>query len=148
MGQTGKDQGGDMPVSDKTAQGAQYVQRLLENSYAQENLSDAVESLRAAYRRASKRRVEPSRDEKLRRQVREAALSLTEAASALNSNRHKPKKRRGRRVLILFALVGGGTAVALALRGDLREKALGGGSVVQAGDDGAPAAPSPEGAMA
>jgi hypothetical protein len=81
-----------------------------------------VASLRAAYRRASKRRVEPTRDEKLRRQVREAARSLTEAASALKTGRQKPKRRRGRRLIVVLALGVGGAAALLAAR----RKLLGG----------------------
>jgi hypothetical protein len=65
-----------MPASDKATRGAQYAQRLIDNRYAQENLSEALESLRAAYQRASKRRVEPARDEKFRQQMRQAALSI------------------------------------------------------------------------
>ena len=72
-----------------------YGQRLLDNNYVQENLAQAAESLRAAYHRASKRRVEPTRDEKLRRQVREAARSFAEAASALKADLQKPKRKRG-----------------------------------------------------
>ena len=103
-----------------------YVQRLIENEYVQENLAQAAESLRAAYRRASKRRVEPTRDEKVRRQVREAALSLREAATALRSDRRKPKKRRGRRVMLVLALGAGATAAVVASSEDLRRKLLGG----------------------
>jgi hypothetical protein len=55
-----------MQPSDKAERGARYAQRLIDNRYAQENLNDAVNSLRAAYQRASKRRVEPARDEKVR----------------------------------------------------------------------------------
>ena len=91
-----------------------YVRRLIENEYVQENLAQAAESLRAAYRLASKRRVEPTRDEKVRRQVREAALSLREAATALQSDRRKPKKRRGRRVMLVLALGAGATAAVVA----------------------------------
>ena len=103
-----------------------YAQRLIENEYVQENLAQAVESLRAAYRRASKRRVEPTRDEQLRRQVREAALSLREAATALQSDRRKPKKRRGRRVMLVLALGAGATAAVVASSEELRRKLLGG----------------------
>jgi hypothetical protein len=102
-----------------------YAQRLLNNEYVQENLAQAVDSLRAAYRRASKRRVEPTRDEKLRRQVRAAALSLTEAASALKAGRQKPKRRRGRRVIVVLALGVGGAAALLAANEKLRRKVLG-----------------------
>ena len=109
-------------ASDTATKAGMYAQGLLDNEYVQENLAEAVESLRAAYRRASKRRVEPTRDEKLRRQVREAARSLTEAASALKAGRQKPRRRRGRRVIVMLAL---GVAALLVANKKLRRKALG-----------------------
>jgi hypothetical protein len=124
-------------ASDKMANAGTYAQRLIENEYVQENLAQAAESLRAAYRRASKRRVEPTRDEKLRRQVREAALSLREAASALQSGRRKPKKRRGRRVVVLLG-AGAAAAVVLASNDGLRRRLLGAGA---AGGDEVSTAP-------
>jgi chemotaxis response regulator CheB len=109
-------------ASDTETKAGIYAQRLLDNEYVQDNLAQAVESLRAAYRRASKRRVEPTRDEKLRRQVRAAARSLTEAASALKTGRQKPKRRPGRRLIVVLALGVGGAAALLAAR----RKLLGG----------------------
>ncbi len=103
-------------ASDTETKAGIYAQRLLDNEYVQDNLAQAVESLRAAYRRASKRRVEPTRDEKLRRQVREAARSLTEAAGALRTGRQKPKRRRGRRMIVVLALGVGAAAALLAAR--------------------------------
>jgi len=117
-------------ASDTSPKAGTYAQRLLENEYVQENLAQAAESLRAAYRRASKRRVEPTRDEKIRRQVREAALSLREAATALQSGRRKPKKRRGRRVLVVLALGAGAAAAVLASNEELRSKIFGSDSAV------------------
>ena len=117
-------------ASDTAPKAGTYAQRLLENEYVQENLAQAAESLRDAYRRASKRRVEPTRDEKVRRQVRDAALSLREAASALQSGRQKPKKRRGRRVLVVLALGAGAAAAVLASNEELRSKIFGGDSAV------------------
>jgi hypothetical protein len=113
-------------ASDTETKAGIYAQRLLDNEYVQDNLAQAVESLRAAYRRASKRRVEPTRDQKLRRQVRQAALSLTEAASALKAGRQKPKRRRGRRLIVVLALGVGGAAALLAANEELRRKVLGG----------------------
>ena len=63
--------------SDTAAGVTPFLERALDNRYAQENLSDAAEKLRAAYRRASKRRVEPTRDKRLHEQLRQAALSIT-----------------------------------------------------------------------
>jgi hypothetical protein len=99
-----------------TTKTGMYAQRLLDNEYVQDNLAQAVESLRSAYRRASKRRVEPTRDEKLRRQVRQAALSIREAASALKAGRTKPKPRWGRRVIVVLAVGAGAAAIVIAKR--------------------------------
>jgi hypothetical protein len=120
-----------------------YAQRLLENDYAQEQLGEAVESLRAAYRRASKRRVEPARDEKLRRQVRQAVQSLGEAGQALRSGRRRPRRRIGRRLLVVVGLGAVGAAAAVALSDELREKLLGGDDADLAAGDGAPSRAGP-----
>ncbi len=92
------------------------IEQLLENDYAQEQLRVGLKNLRAAYARASKRRVEPTRDERIRRQLRTAAGSITESAKAFRSGRQKPKPRWGRRLLLLGALAVVGTGVALVLR--------------------------------
>ena len=44
-----------MGSKDRTARAGNYAQRLVENEYVQEDLAQAAASLRAAYRRASKR---------------------------------------------------------------------------------------------
>ena len=90
------------------------IEQLLENDYAQEQLREGIENLRAAYGRASKRRVKPARDGRLQRQLQAAASSFTEAAAAFNSGRQKPRPRWGRRVL-LVAAVGGAIAVGVGL---------------------------------
>ena len=133
-----------MAGSDKAARVGPIAERLLENEYAQENLREAVENLRSAYQRASKRRVKPAEDKKLHQQVREAALSVTEAAKALKSGRQKPKKRWGRRLLILLGLGAAGVAAALAVSEEFRNKVLGGSSVAPHSGDGAPPSPSAE----
>jgi ferric-dicitrate binding protein FerR (iron transport regulator) len=101
-------------MASKRDRAGTYAQRLIENEYVQENLLQAADSLRSAYRRAGKRRVEPTRDEKLRRQLRDAALSLREATSALKSDRRRPKRRRGRRVLVVLVLGAGAAAAVFA----------------------------------
>jgi len=123
-------------ASDKVANAGTYAQRLIENEYVQENLAQAAESLRAAYRRASKRRVEPTRDEKLRRQIQQAARSLAEGAQALRTGRTKPKPRRGRRVILVIGLGVLGLAAVLGASEELRSKLFGGGrSDAQSGID-------------
>lgn len=115
-----------MAATDTATRAGAYAQRLMENPYVQENLSAAVDSLRAAYTRASKRRVEPATDAKVREQVRQAALRLREAADALRTGRTKPKKRRGRRIVAVVAITAGGAAAAIAASDELRQKVFGG----------------------
>jgi hypothetical protein len=111
------------------------LERAMGNRYAQENLQDAAEKLRAAYRRASKRRVEPTRDEKLREQLRQAALSITEAGRAIKTGRQKSKNRWGRRLLVVIGLGAVGAAAALAASEELRRRVLGDGTERQQPDD-------------
>src|SRR5690242_2990766 len=101
-----------MAGNDRSAQVAPYLQELVDNAYARENLQDGVQSLRAAYRRAQKRRVEPTRDERVRRQLQSAAHSIAEAGSALRSRRRKPKPRWGARLAVVAGLGVAGAAAA------------------------------------
>jgi len=135
-----------MAKTETASEAGRYVERLLDNSYVQERLGEAAEDLRAAYRRASKRRVEPARDKKLRRQVRNATLSLTEATKALKAKRKKPKRRKGRRALMLLGIGAFATAAAFAASEDLRNKLLTKNSRRARADDGVPTAAPPEGA--
>ena len=128
-----------MAATESASRLGPYVERLLQNAYVQDNLLDAVENLREAYERAQKRRVEPARDEKIRRQLRQSALSLQKAGEALKSGRQKPKKRRGKRMLILASLGAVGVAAALAASEELRSKLF---DSVGRDDDGVPAAAS------
>ena len=129
-----------MTATESASRLGPYVERLLQNAYVQDNLLDAVENLREAYERAQKRRVEPARDEKIRRQLRQSALSLQKAGEALKSGRQKPKKRRAKRMLILASLGAVGVAAALAASEEFRSKLF---DSVGQGDDGVPAAASP-----
>jgi hypothetical protein len=134
-----------MAKTETSPKAALYAERLIENAYVQENLANAAKSLRAAYDRASKRRVKPASDEKLYQQVRQAALSIGEAARALKAGRTKPKRRRGRRLLVVLGLGVAGAGAALAVSEELRSKLLSGGSSAGQGGEGVPAeeVPSP-----
>ena len=102
-----------MGSKDRARRLAPYAQELVENAYVQENLRAGVDKLGAAYRRAQKRRVEPTRDEKVRSQVRSAAESITEAGRALRSGRRKPERRRATRLAVIVGLGVAGVATAL-----------------------------------
>ena len=135
-----------MAKTETASEAGQYLERMLDNGYVQERLVEAAENLRAAYKRASKRRVEPTRDKKLRRQVRSARLSLTEAAKALKTKRRKPKRRKGRRALMLLGIGAFAAAAALAASEVLRKKRFTRNSRRARADDGVPTAAPPEGA--
>jgi hypothetical protein len=105
-----------MATTNHAARVAPYLQELMVNEYVQENLRDGISRLRAAYERAQKRRIEPTRDEKLQQQVRSAAHSITEAARALQSGRRKPEPRWGRRVAVVAGLAVAGGVSALWAR--------------------------------
>ena len=99
----------------------EYVQRLIEDSELRDNLKGAFESARKAYTRMNgKGPVKAvTEDKKTQRELRDAAISLKEAADALRGKKRK-KRRKGR--LLLIAIIG--AAVALAASEGLRKKVL------------------------
>lgn len=100
------------------------AEELLDNSYARDNLTEGAEKLRDAYERSRKRRVKPSKDRKLRKQLEAAIAALDEGTAALASGRQKPK-RTGRKVLlVLIGAVLAGAAAVLATNEDLRNQVL------------------------
>ena len=109
----------------RAARGNPYVQRVMEDDELRENLRTAFDSTRKAYARMSNGRGPATKalldDKKVQKELKEAATSLREAADSLRGGK-KPRKRRRRGGLLLFALVGAGAA--LALSEDLRKKVL------------------------
>lgn len=89
---------------------APWVEELVENEYARKNLTEAAEKFQAAYRRSQKRRIKAARDERLRRQIRDASASLAEGVRAVTDHREHPKRHWGKRLLV----IGGIAAVAVA----------------------------------
>lgn len=122
------------------------AEELLENSYARENLQEGAEKLRAAYDRSRKRRVKPSKDRKLRRQIEAAVAAIGEGTAALASGRKGPKRTGRKVVLTLIGVSAAGAAAVLATNEELRSqvlssaKALGG----EITGDGGPAGPGDE----
>jgi predicted nucleic acid-binding protein len=101
------------------------AEELLENSYARENLQEGAEKLREAYDRSRKRRVHPTKDRKLRRQIEAAVHAIDEGTAALASGRKRPKRTGRNIVLVLIGAAAAGAGVVLATNEDLRNQVLG-----------------------
>jgi hypothetical protein len=101
------------------------AEELLDNSYARENLQEGAEKLRDAYDRSRKRRVKPSKDRKLRKQIEAAVQALDEGTAALASGRKKPKHTGRNVVLGVLGLAVAGAAAVLATNEELRNSVLG-----------------------
>ncbi|HLM31460.1 MAG TPA: DUF3618 domain-containing protein [Solirubrobacterales bacterium] len=117
-----------MAKTDGLALAAPYVERLAGNEYLQENLRDAAANLRAAYVRASKRKVDAVDDRVFKRRLRKAGESLSEARAALLTGRAKPKRSKRRVVVVALAGVGIAGAVAIARDDELRRDLFGDGA--------------------
>ncbi len=116
-----------MPSTDAISRLTPYIEQLLEDESARDNLRQGAGKLRKAYRRSQKRRVKAAKDKRLRRQVQSAAGSLAAGATALAHDTRKPKRHRGRNFLGLVVLAALGAGVAIALNEDLRSSLLGSG---------------------
>jgi len=126
-----------MALADTASRLGGSAQGFLQNQYAQERLNEAIENLRAAYKRGSKRRVKPAEDKKFREQVRNAAIAAAEAASAIRTGPKKPRKR-ARKLLVVLGVSGVGATVALAMDENLRKKVLEEMASKLSGDDVGP----------
>ena len=104
----------------KAVRSNQYVQRLIEDKELRDNLRSAFVSTRKAYGRVNgKGPAKALDDKKVKRELKEAAANLKDAADSLRGGK-KPKRRK--RKLLFVAIVGAGAA--LALSEGLRKKVL------------------------
>jgi hypothetical protein len=112
------------------------AQRLLEDEEIQKQLRIAGLRLRQAWKRASRRPVSKSaQDKKLYKQVREASASLVAASGRLRK-KPEPPKRTGRK-LVAGAAIAGGAAYAVQKKRSSRD-----GTTTSATDRAVPA-PTP-----
>lgn len=117
-----------MPATDTASRLTPYIEELLDNEHARDNLREGASQLRGAYERSKKRRVKATRDRKLRRQLESATTALGAGAKALASGPRKPKRRRGRRLVWLLGIGTLGAGLALAASEDLRSSLFGSSS--------------------
>ena len=124
-----------------------YVQRLFEDEYIQNQIRDAAGGLRSAYGRVTKKPSRAAEDKQVYSSVRQAATSIRKAVVALRRPEPEPEpKHRLRMALIAIAVIAGSVLI-ITRRGSLGQPA--GESMTDApqGLDGAPAqSPNPEGA--
>ena len=101
-----------------------YIQRFIEDEEIRNNFSSAIDSGRSAYGRIAKDKAPMAllENEKLQRELSEAATALRDATVALVDppRRRKKKRHLGRSLLILVLAA----ALALALSESLRSKVL------------------------
>jgi hypothetical protein len=99
-----------------------YVQRLVQDEELRENLKTAFESARVAYERLNNGKA-PAKvvleDKKFQKELQNASEALRNATMSLREG-PKPKRHRGRRVMVLMV----GAGLALALSEGLRNKVL------------------------
>jgi len=117
-----------MPATDTASRLTPYIEELLDNEHARENLREGVSQLRGAYERSKKRRVKAADDRKFRRQLESAATALGAGAKALANGRRKPERRRGRQLVWLLGIGIFGAGLALAANEDLRSSLFGSSS--------------------
>lgn len=100
-----------------------YVQRLVQDEDLRDNLKVAFDSARVAFDRLSNGKA-PAKvildDKKFHKELQNASEALQQATTALREGPSKPKKKRGRKLLLV--LVGAG--LALGLSEGLRNKVL------------------------
>jgi hypothetical protein len=107
-----------MASTDTISRLTPYIEQLLEDNSARDNLRQGAAKLHDAYQRTQKRRVKAAKDKKLRRQIQSATRSLVAGAAALVQDAQKPKKRRGRTLFVLLALAALAAGIAIALNED------------------------------
>jgi len=100
-----------------------YVQRFIEDPELRDNVREAFDAIKHAYKRVSNGKP-PAKalveDKKLQRDLRTAAQSLREASEQIRGKRRR-KRHRGRRILMLLII---GAGVALAVSEDARKAVL------------------------
>ena len=87
-----------------------YVKGAVENDYAIEQLLSGADSLRSAFERSRKRRIDPIEDRKVHRQLEAGLAALAEGTRALSGGREHPRRHWLRRLGLLAALAGVGAA--------------------------------------
>jgi hypothetical protein len=110
----------------RAARSNQYLQRLIEDEQLRASLLSAYESARGAYARMSNGKPAGRtllEDDKLHKQLGQAVSALRDASSSLREAPSR-RRRRGKGLIRMLALVSIGGALAMVASEGLRSKVL------------------------
>jgi len=111
----------------RAARSNQYLQRLIEDEQLRASLLSAYESARGAYARMSNGKPAGRtllEDDKLHKQLGQAVSALRDASSSLREPPSRRRRRRGKGLIRMLALVSIGGALAMVASEGLRSKVL------------------------
>jgi hypothetical protein len=115
-----------MSVSDRAAAAAPYVQRVLDDQEVRDAFRRTASAGRDAYDRArGKSPGKAVKDKRLRRRAQRAAIASWQLVAAIDAAQSRPKPRRGRRVMVVLAVLAGTYGAYLASNADGREAVRG-----------------------
>ena len=105
-----------MPNTSQAKSALPYVRQLLEDEYVQAELRSAAEGLRTVYDRTRKKGAKATEDKRVYGNLRRAATSIRNAATALQQPKPQPKRRRVGKVVTIAFAVGGCVALTMKLQ--------------------------------
>ena len=100
-----------------------YVRQLVEDEYVQEKLRNAAAGLRDVYERTRRERAQATEDKRLYANLRHAATSIRNAATALRkAPEPEPKRRRFGKVAVVALAIGGTVLLTMKMQKVARSK--------------------------
>jgi ferric-dicitrate binding protein FerR (iron transport regulator) len=129
-----------MASTSKAKPALPYLTQLLEDDYIQSELRNAAQGLRTVYERTRKEPAKATEDKRVYANLRRAATSIRNAATALQRPKPPPKKHRIGKIATLAFAVGGCALLTLKLQKQYAATNRPDNSVSETTTAGAPAA--------
>jgi ferric-dicitrate binding protein FerR (iron transport regulator) len=105
-----------MPSTAKAKSALPYLTQLLEDDFIQSELRHAAQGLRAVYERTREEPAKATEDKRVYANLRRAATSIRNAATALQRPKPQPKKRPIGKIATLAFAAGGCVLLTLKLQ--------------------------------